>query len=183
LSPLAVAATVTTPTPSTQANNDATKAKINADYDSAKLACDRITGTPNRVCMAEAKGQRNNAKAEWKASAEPTTKTRYHVLETKADSAYDIAKARCQAQTGNAKDVCVKEAKAAKVAAVADAKVQMKSSNANQEAKTEVKDAKQDAKIDKNDANYTVAREKCDALTGTAKTRCQDDAKIKFGKS
>jgi hypothetical protein len=49
------------------------------------------------------------------------------VLVAKAESAYAVAKERCDDQSGNAKDVCVKEAKAVEVKALADAKLGKKS--------------------------------------------------------
>ena len=90
----------------------------------------------------------------------------------KAESAYAVAKEKCDDQAGNAKDVCVKEAKAVETKALADAKMGK-----------EIGEAKTDAAADKRDADYNVAVEKCNALAGDAKTSCTAAAKAKFGKS
>ena len=77
---------------------------------------------------------------------------RNKVLVVKAESAYAVAKERCDDKAGNAKDVCVKEAKAVETKALADAKMGK-----------EIGEAKKDAAADKLDADYKVAIEKCDA--------------------
>jgi hypothetical protein len=90
----------------------------------------------------------------------------------KAESAYAVAKEKCDDLAGNTKDVCVKEAKAVEVKALADAKMGQ-----------EIGEAKKDAAQDKRDADYKVAVEKCDALSGDAKTSCVATAKTTFGKN
>jgi hypothetical protein len=45
------------------------------------------------------------------------------VLVAKAESAYAVAKERCDDKSGNDKDVCVKEAKAVEIKALVDAKI------------------------------------------------------------
>ncbi len=90
----------------------------------------------------------------------------------KAESAYAVAKEKCDDQTGNAKDVCVKEAKAVEIKALADAKMGK-----------EIGAAKTDAAADKRDADYNVAMQKCDGLSGDAKANCVTAAKTRFGKN
>ena len=87
----------------------------------------------------------------------------------KAESAYAVAKERCDDQSGNA-NVFVKEAKAVEIKALADAKMGK-----------EIGEAKKDAAADKLDADYKVAIEKCDAMAGDAKSSCVAAAKAKFG--
>lgn len=97
---------------------------------------------------------------------------RNKVLVAKAESAYAVAKERCDDQAGNAKDVCRKEAKAVEVKALADAKLGK-----------EIGEARKDAASDKRDADYKVAVEKCDALAGDAKASCVATAKASYGKT
>lgn len=169
------------------------KAKIEADYKSASVSCDSLSGNPKKVCSAETKGNKKVALKTLDAKNDPTPRNQQQASDAKAEAAYDLAHQKCQEQTGNAKDVCIKEAKAAQVAAKADAKVQMKSADATQDAnKTitkaankageKVSDARSDAAADKTDAQYKVEKEKCDALAGAAKDNCMTQVKTRFGK-
>ena len=148
------------------------KARISADYKTDKAACASMSGNAKDVCKEEAKGKEKVATAELKYnySGKPADQTK--VLETKAETAYAVAKEKCDDKTGNDKSVCVKEAKATEVKALADAR----SAKQIAETKTETMD-------EKRDADYKVAVQKCDALAGDAKTSCIAAAKAKFGKS
>ena len=170
------------------------KEKIEAQYKSAKASCASLSGNPNDICEAEAKGKEKVAKAELEASYKPTQENHYQVSVAKAEADYGVAKERCDRKAGNAKDVCMKEAKAAKIAAKADARVQMKTSDAkvtaneksadaHNKAKNKAADARKDAAADKLDAAYVVAKEKCDDMAGSSKDVCVKDAKARFGKS
>jgi hypothetical protein len=176
---------------------------IESEYKVDKAACDSFAGNAKDICVAEAKGKQNVAKAELEVNYKPSVKARYDANVVKADADYSVATEKCDDKAGNDKDVCVKEAKAAKVHQIADAKTQMKSKNANAEANeksgdaqavaneksgdanakaAEIKaDARKDAAIVKRDADYAVAKEKCDALAGSAKDKCISDAKLRFG--
>lgn len=90
----------------------------------------------------------------------------------KAESAYAVAKERCDDKSGNDKDLCVKEAKAAETKALADAKL----------GKV-IGEARTDAAGEKREADYKVAVQKCEVMAGDAKSACVADAKMKFGKS
>ncbi len=122
--------------------------------------------------MEEAKAKEKVARAELEYAYTGKASDQTKILETKAKTTYDVAKEKCDDQTGNAKDVCVKEAKAAETKALADAKMSK-----------EVGAAKKDDTQAKTDADYKVATEKCDALAGDAKTSCITSAKAKFGKN
>jgi len=176
-----------------KADYKAGKDKIAAEYKMAKAACATLSGNPNDICIAEAKGKEKTAKAELEVSYNPTRKTRYQALVAKAEADYAVAKERCDDMTGNAKDVCVKEAKAAQTTAKADAKAQYetqdakatakeKSAEARSDAKAKTADANKDAAADKLAAEYAVAKEKCDTYAGNAKDRCLEQAKTRFGK-
>ena len=169
------------------------KDSIAAEHKSSKARCASLSGNPNDICVAEAKGKEKVAMAELEASYKPTRKTRYQARVAKAEADYAVAKERCDDLAGNAKDVCVKEAKAAETAAKADANAQMKTSDANataneksadarSKANNQAADARKDAAADKLDAEYGVAKEKCDTYAGGAKDHCLDQAKARFGK-
>lgn len=157
------------------------KDKIAADYKLAKASCDSLSGNPNDICMAGAKGNEKVALAELEASYKPSPENRYQARVVKADAEYELAKERCDDRAGNTKDVCMKEAMSAETAAKADATAQMKTAEANATANEKSADARKDATEDKLGAQYKVAKEKCDTYAGNAKAVCVNEAKVKFG--
>lgn len=165
---------------------------IAAEYQAAKARCDSLAGNAKDICVAEATGQKNIAKAELEANYKPSIQTRYDAHVAKADADYSVAIEKCDDKAGNDKDVCVKEAKAVKVHQIANAKAQMtttkanavaneKSGDANAKAMETAAEAHKDAAADKRNADYVVAKEKCDALAGNAKDLCLSKAKVRFG--
>ena len=164
--PMAHAATMT------KADYTATKTRIGADYKSDKVACASLAGNAKDICVEEAKAKEKVARAELEYGYTGKAGDRNKVAVAKAESAYAVAKEKCDDKAGNAKDVCVKEAKAVEIKALADAKLGK-----------EIGAAKKDAAADKRDADYNVAVEKCDALAGDAKASCIAAAKTKFGKT
>jgi len=164
--PLAQAATMAKP------DYTAAKSRISADYKADKAACAALTANAKDICVEEAKAKEKVARAELEYGYTGKAKDQNKVLVAKAESAYSVAKEKCDDMKGNDKDVCVKEAKAVEVKALADAK-----------AGKQIAEVKKDAAQDKRDADYKVAAEKCDALAGDAKSSCVAAAKAKFGKS
>jgi hypothetical protein len=150
----------------------ASKTRNSADYKADKANCAALAGNAKDICVEEAKAKEKVARAELEYSYSGKAADHTKVLVVKANSAYAVAKEKCDDQAGNAKDVCVKEAKAVEVKALADAKMGKK-----------IGEAKKEASDDKMDANYKVAVEKCDALAGDAKTSCVTATKAKFGKN
>ncbi len=104
----------------------ASKERIEANYKTAKATCDSLAGNQKDICVAEAKGEKKVSEAELDARYKPGAKAEYNIEAAKAEAAYEVAKERCDDQSGNAKDVCVKKAKAEETAAKADAKAGMK---------------------------------------------------------
>ena len=160
-------------------------AKTNADaqYKVDKDACGSLSGNAKDICMAEAKGKENTAKADAEAMYENTPKAREHARVAHAQAGYDVAIEKCDDLAGNPKDVCVKEAKAELVKGKANAKVDRVAADTNKEAATKQADARTEATADKRDAELKVAIEKCDALAGSAKDSCVSNAKAQYGKS
>jgi hypothetical protein len=93
------------------------KDRIAVEYKTAKTGCASLSGNSNDICMAEADGSQNVARAELEAGYKPTSKTRHAARIAKADANYAVAKERCDDMAGNSKDVCVKRAMAADTAA------------------------------------------------------------------
>jgi hypothetical protein len=156
----------------TKADYATGKARIDTELKADTTACASLKDNAKDICVEEAKAKDKVARAdlEFSYTGKPADATKARVV--KAETAFDVAKERCDDSAGNAKDVCVKQAHATKVKAVAEAKL----------AK-QVKDARSDAAADISDANYKVAVEKCDAMAGDAKSACLTAAKSKFGKS
>ena len=164
--PLAQAATMARP------DYTAAKSRISADVKADKAACAPMTANAKDICVEEAKAKEKVARAELEYGYTGKAKDQTKIPVAKAESAYAVAKEKCDDLKGNDKDVCVKQAKAIEVKALADAKMGK-----------QIGEAKTDAAQDKRDADYKVAAEKCDALAATAKTACMTDAKARFGKS
>ena len=104
----------------------AAKNRASADYKAAKAECDRLSGNPKDVCIAEAKAAEKKLKAEAEAQYKNTDKARRDARIDAAEADYNVAKAKCGARTGNDKDVCIREAKAVQTKAIADAKATQK---------------------------------------------------------
>jgi hypothetical protein len=101
----------------TAKNNAATQYKIDKD------ACSSLRGNANDICMAEAKGKEDVAKAEAEVAYENTPKTREGARIAHAQADYNVTIERCDDLAGKRWDACVKEAKAELVKGKADAKV------------------------------------------------------------
>ncbi len=149
----------------------ADKARIGVNYKADKKACSTLTANAKDICVQEAKAKEKVAYAELEYAYTGNMADQNKVKVVKADTAYAVAKERCDDAIGNKKDVCVKEAKAVHVKALAEAKM----------VKVVGATAKDNAN-DVADAQYKVAAEKCDAMSGDAKAACISAAKMKFGK-
>ncbi len=162
----------------TQAVKDA-----DAQYKIDKEACASLSGNAKDICVAEAKGKANVAKAEAEAAYKHTPKARENARIAHAQANYNVAIEKCDDLAGNPKDVCVKEAKSELVKGKANAKVDRVAADTKKEAATKQTEARSDASADKREAEYKVAIEKCDALAGPAKDACVGSAKSQYGKS
>ncbi len=102
------------------------KQKIESDYKVAKAQCDTMKDNAKDVCMKEAKGTENVAKADLEQNYKPSDSHARKVAEEKATMTYDVAKEKCDDQKGDAKSACVKQAKADHDKAKADMKAMKK---------------------------------------------------------
>jgi hypothetical protein len=151
--------------------NDA-KSRLSAEYKVDHTACESLAGNRKDICVQEAKAKEKVAKAELEYSYTGKTSDMNKVAVARAESAYAVAKEKCDDKAGNDKDVCVKEAKAVEVKALSEAKLNK-----------QVGEARTDANNDVRDAQYKVANEKCDSLSGDSKAACVASAKSRFGKT
>jgi hypothetical protein len=173
----------TTPAPMSKDSYTMAKKDADAQYKVDKEACSSMKGNAKDICLAQAKGKEDVAKADAEAAYKNTPKARETARVAHAQADYKVAIEKCDDLAGNSKDVCVKEAKAALVKGKADAKVDRVTADTRQDAATKQAEARKDASADKRDAEYKVATEKCDALAGSAKDACVSNAKARFGKS
>jgi hypothetical protein len=100
----------------------ADKAKIEADYKTAKASCKTMTGNAKDVCMKQAKGDEKVALADLVAKREGTPHAQYEAQKARADATYEVAQEKCDDMKGADKGACKKQAKADKEKALADAK-------------------------------------------------------------
>jgi hypothetical protein len=158
----------------TMAKSDyvASKSRISAAYKADKAACASLTANARDICIQEAKAKQKVARAELEVAYSDTARNENKLQVAKAESAYAVAKEKCDDLSGNSKDVCVKEAKSVETKALAEARLGKK-----------VNTAITDAGKDISDANYKVAAEKCESMTGDAKTSCMAAAKADAGKN
>ncbi len=159
------------------------KSSADAQYKIDKYACSALTGNTKDICVAQAKGKADVAKADAEVAYENTPKNREGARVARAQASYNVSIEKCDDVTGNAKDVCAKEAQAALVRGKADAKVDRGAADSSKDAAVKQNDARKEASTDKRDADYKVAIEKCDALAGAPKDACVSSAKVQFGKS
>ena len=77
--PLAFSASAMAKGMMSSADYKAGKARIAAEYKTAKAACDSLSGNASDICMADAKGKAKVAKAELNAADKPGLKADYEV--------------------------------------------------------------------------------------------------------
>ena len=157
------------------------KDSTSAQYKLAKGKCNSMKDNAKDVCILEAKGVEKVAKAELEAKYEPTSRHLAKVGKVKADTAYAVAKEKCDDLSGNANNVCIKDAKVVHVKAKDDAKIAKVSMDTSKSTSDKMAEVKKDAASDENKAMYKAASERCNALAGAPKDTCQNDAKVKFG--
>lgn len=87
--------------------------RIDNEFDDAKARCDSYGGNAHDICLAEARGNYQVAKAELEERKAPSTRTRYKVRVARAEANFDVAAEECDEGTSAAKDACVEEAREA----------------------------------------------------------------------
>jgi hypothetical protein len=155
-----------------KADYKAGKDTLSTTYKADLAACSAFTDNKRDICKEEAKAKDKVALAELEFAYTAKPADRIKVAVVKADTAYAVAKEKCDDLAGQPKDVCRAEAKAVHTKALVEAKLDK-----------QVAAAVVNAADDRSDANYKLAREKCDSLAGTAQASCITDAKTRFNKT
>jgi hyperosmotically inducible protein len=147
----------TTPNDDKVAYKSATS-KAEADYKTAKAACDAQSGNAKDVCIEQAKVARASSEANATWQYKNDKKSVEKAQTNLADARYDLAKTQCAPMTGAEKDSCLSGAKSMHVAAVNDAKAGKKAADTAQTG------------ID------------CSTLTGTDKASCETRSRTELAK-
>jgi hypothetical protein len=155
--------------------------EITATYKREKAACKDMRGNAKDMCTEESKGRERVAKAELEQKYRPSSSNQYAVGIAKADTAYAIAKEKCDDLAGDAKSLCRTEAKTNYTKAKADVKMVESRADARADSSGKVNDSQAKATMEKRDADYNLAKAKCDMLADTAKESCIRDAKRRLG--
>lgn len=137
-------------------------------YDTDRKMCDAQSGNAKDVCIAEAKGKHDVAKAELGYQRSQSAGDRRKLAEARVEATYDVAKEKCDDFSGDTKDICMKEAKAAETRGKADIK-----------AGKEIAEVRKNANEDKMKADRKAAEARCETLAGDAKSACIDQAKTR----
>ncbi|HTR57714.1 MAG TPA: hypothetical protein VMM27_06040 [Casimicrobiaceae bacterium] len=156
--------------------------KADAHYKADKDACASRSGNAKDICLADAKGRENVAKADAEVALVNTPKAREDARVARAEANFNVGKEKCDDLSGNAKEVCVKEANAQLTKAKADAKVDRVAADTRQDSSMKQAEARHEATDAKRDADYKLAIEKCNSLSGPVKDACISDAKTYYGK-
>lgn len=114
----------------------AKRERIQTEAKAARDKCKDMKGNTKDICMAEAKGQEQIAKAELALKQKDTPKNRYDVAAAKADAQYNVAKEKCDDMKGKEKNACQKDAKDARDSAKAQAKSERDAAEPAKEART-----------------------------------------------
>jgi hypothetical protein len=130
------------------------KKDADAQYKIDRETCASLSGNAKDICIAEAKGKDDIARAEAAVAYENTPKTRENARVARARAAYDVSMEKCDDLAGNKKAVCVKEAKAALVRGKADARIDRVASDARKEGTAKQTDTVKEANAEKRDADF-----------------------------
>lgn len=87
------------------------EARYEAAYSIAVERCDDQTGNAKDVCVAQARADRDKARANIEMAKDVRTAQR-SADDTKAEADFKVARERCDALSGQAKDACVAGARA-----------------------------------------------------------------------
>jgi hypothetical protein len=102
------------------------KEKIEADYKVAMAQCKTMKDNAKDVCEKDAKGKESVAKAQLEQDYKPSDSNARAVEEEKVKANYEVAKERCDDQSGAAKSACEKQAEADQAKGKADIKAMHK---------------------------------------------------------
>ncbi|HLX23399.1 MAG TPA: hypothetical protein VKR38_08660 [Usitatibacter sp.] len=115
----------------TRAEYSSEKDSIKADYKSAKQSCDSMTGNAKSVCNVQAKSDEKVKMADLEAKYKGTPSADTDAKVAKAKAEYEVAKQKCDDQTGADRSTCKANAKSEQDRAISDAKAAAKTASSN----------------------------------------------------
>ncbi|MGZ5036305.1 MAG: hypothetical protein ACXWG1_07795 [Usitatibacter sp.] len=122
-------------TPVTKEDYKASKKRIVAEYTAERQKCGPLYGHAADLCIAQAHGTRDVAKAELEAAYKPGPRTYYDAAIARAKAAYTLARIECREKRGPEMKACLKDADEARARAVAEAKATRDKERAEESAK------------------------------------------------
>jgi osmotically-inducible protein OsmY len=146
--------------------------KAATEYKQASAKCDARSGNDKDICLAEARAARARNEADALAKYNNSEKGRASARAKVADADFEVAKARCDAQSGAEKDSCMDNAKSVRTAALADAKA-----GTDGAAVAANPNGGLIASTDTKDPVKAAAVAKCEQTAGAASTGCLVDSK------
>lgn len=101
------------------------KDEISSTYKNDKKDCESKSGTARDICLVQAEGKMNVAKAKLEEQRNPTAENQYEAKVAQAEADYNVAKERCKVNSGDAEDACEEAAESGFEAAKAKAKMRL----------------------------------------------------------
>lgn len=92
---------------------------IDTEYAAAKKACKSRAGNALDICIVQANGRMNVARAELKSNYDPSIKNRYKAREASISANYAVAIEKCDDASDSSHETCVKHANSAKTYEIA----------------------------------------------------------------
>jgi len=96
------------------------KERIEADHKVDKTRCGTLKDNAEDVCEKEAQARYKVGKAELEQAFKPSNSNARKLAEEKVDTAYEVAKEKCDDQSGDQKNACMKQAEADQARGKAD---------------------------------------------------------------
>lgn len=162
---------------------------ISSRYRSARAECAVQRGNPRSVCVAEARADDRNDRAELEGSYAPSPRASHHTQVVAADSEQAVAQARCNGLPAAGSGACGSEARATQLAAHEDARAVLVKAEAVARAQQATEDATarehaaqamQQAADARRDAKHAEARLQCDGYAGRLRDKCLVQQKARF---
>lgn len=150
--------------------------KIAGAFKDARARCDPLSGNARDVCMVQAKAERNIAFADLEQRYEPTPRHAERLAVVRAESAYDVARERCDDAAGSDRDACIRGAKDSRSQALAQAH-----SSGASPAHRDIIDLTRNA-VPPRLPEYDQIYRSCQQLDGNARVSCMADARARFGR-
>ena len=96
------------------------KERIEADHKVDKTRCDTLKDNAEDVCEKEAQARYKVGRAELEQAFKPSDSNARKLTEAKVDTAYEVAKEKCDDQASEQKNACMKQAEADQARGKAD---------------------------------------------------------------